>query len=224
MNDYRPISCCNVMYKCISKIIVGRLKAALTDVISPSQSAFIPGRQISDEILFTQNLMHNYHLNKGPVRCALKVDLRKAFDTVSWEFILAGLHAIGIPQTMTSWIKQCISTAHYSISLNGELHGFFKASRGIRQGDPLSPYLFVLATKGLAGILCHTTQQQGFKYHWRCKQNSITHLCFADDLMLFCLTGIGDQLHSAIREQVGFQQSALPVRYLGVPLITTKLT
>jgi len=257
MNDYRPISCCNVMYKCISKIIVGRLKTALTDMISPSQAAFIPGRQISDAILLTQNLMHNYHLNKGPARCALKVDLRKAFDTVSWEFILAGLHAIGIPQTMTSWIKQCISTAHYSISLNGELHGFFKASRGIRQGDPLSPYLFVLAMEGLAGILRHTTQQQGFKYHWRCKQNSITHLCFADDLMLFChadtssvailkdslnefssisglkinlakssiyLTGIGDQLHSAIREQVGFQQSALPVRYLGVPLITTRLT
>ncbi|KAG6780113.1 hypothetical protein POTOM_012965 [Populus tomentosa] len=97
MDDYRPISCCNVMYKCISKIMVARLKTILPEVIGPSQSAFVPGRQISDNILLTQELMHNYHLNRGPARCALKVDLRKAFDTISWPYILMGLKAIGIP-------------------------------------------------------------------------------------------------------------------------------
>ena len=100
MNDFRPISCCNVLYKCISKVIVIRLKAALADVIGPSQSAFLSGRNISDAILLTQELMHNAHLNTGPPQCALKVDLRKAFDTVRWDFILAGLAAIGIPQQM----------------------------------------------------------------------------------------------------------------------------
>jgi len=185
-NDYRPISCCNVLYKCISKLIVHRLKTALADVIAPSQTAFLPCRQISDAILLTQELLHNYHLNNGPARCALKIDLKKAFDTVSWEFILAGLAAIAIPPAMITWITTCITTTHYSISINRESHGFFKASRGIRQGDPLSPYLFVLAMTGLGGIIQQTIQQSTFKYHWRCKPTGITHICFADDLMLFC--------------------------------------
>jgi len=257
LNDYRPISCCNVLYKCISKLIVHRLKTALADVIGPSQTAFLPGRHISDAILLTQELLHNYHLNNGPARCALKIDLKKAFDTVSWEFILAGLAAIAIPPAMITWITTCITTAHYSISINGESHGFFKASRGIRQGDPLSPYLFVLAMAGLGGIIQQTIQQSTFKYHWRCKPTGITHICFADDLMLFChadptsigvlkssldkfsmlsglsinlakssmyLSGIDDNLQSNIQRQIGIQQQHLPVRYLGVPLISTRLT
>ncbi|XP_034915333.1 uncharacterized protein [Populus alba] len=100
MNDFRPISCCNILYKCISKIIVSRLKNALNEIIGPAQSAFLPGRSISDAILLTQELMHNSHLRNGPSNCALKIDLRKAFDTVSWEFIIAGLEAIALPQCM----------------------------------------------------------------------------------------------------------------------------
>ncbi|KAJ6989648.1 hypothetical protein NC653_018206 [Populus alba x Populus x berolinensis] len=130
--------------------------------------------------------MHNYHHNNGPGRCALKIDLKKAFDTVSLEFILAGLHAIGIPHEMVNWIKICITTVHYTININGALHGFFKSTRGIRQGDPLSPYLFVLAMEGLNGIIQQSVNSSNFKYHWRCQQNKITHLCFADDLMMFC--------------------------------------
>ncbi|KAJ6925335.1 hypothetical protein NC651_009873 [Populus alba x Populus x berolinensis] len=186
MDDYRPISCCNVLYKCISKVLVARLKLILSDVISPSQSAFIPGRQISDNILLTQELLHNYHLNKGPARCALKIDLKKAFDTISWQFILKGLQCIGIPVRMINWINACISSAFFSVGLNGSLYGFFPSSRGLRQGDPLSPYLFVIAMEGLGGILRGVAQVPGFQFHWRCKLNSITHLAFADDLMVFC--------------------------------------
>jgi hypothetical protein len=257
MHDFRPISCCNVLYKCISKIIVSRLKTPLVDVIGPSQSAFLPGRHISDAILLTQELMHNSHHQNGPPRCALKVDLTKAFDTVRWDFIIAGLKAIGLPSQLIHWIEICISTAHYTVNLNGALHGFFTATRGIRQGDPLSPYLFVLAMEGLGGILSQQTQQTKFKYHWRCAPNRITHLCFADDLMLYChadtysvgifkacldtfselsgltinhgksslyLSGIDEATKTSIYNQMGIQMGTLPVRYLGVPLISTRLT
>ncbi|GJT31558.1 hypothetical protein Tco_0921977 [Tanacetum coccineum] len=82
VNDYRSISCCNVLFKCISKIIANRIKESLKRLISPNQSAFVPGRSISHNILVTQEIMHNYHLDRGVPRCAFKVDILKAYDTV----------------------------------------------------------------------------------------------------------------------------------------------
>ena len=91
INDYRPISCCNVLFKCITKIISNRIKGSLNELISPNQSAFVPGRRISDNILLTQELMHNYHLDRGSPRCAFKVDIQKAYDTVDWSFFERGV-------------------------------------------------------------------------------------------------------------------------------------
>lgn len=82
ITDYRPISCCNVIYKCISRIISNRMKAGLMDVISYNQSAFVPGRSISDNILLTQELVKNYHIQRGTPRFAVKIDIQKAYDTV----------------------------------------------------------------------------------------------------------------------------------------------
>ena len=126
INDYRPISCCNVIYKCISKIITNRIKEGLNDLVSDNQSAFIPGRSISDNILLTQDLMHNYHLNRGPPRCAFKVDIQKAYDTVSWSFLEEVLVGFGFHATMINWIMVCVSSTSFSININGELHGYFK--------------------------------------------------------------------------------------------------
>ncbi|KAK9273957.1 hypothetical protein L1049_018769 [Liquidambar formosana] len=88
MGDFRPISCCNTIYKCISKIIANRLKPCLPDLICPNQSASINGRKISDNILLAQELLKNYHRRGGPPRCAIKVDLMKAYDSVNWDFIV----------------------------------------------------------------------------------------------------------------------------------------
>ncbi|GJV00076.1 protein LAZ1 [Tanacetum coccineum] len=87
VNDYRPISCCNILYKCISKIITNQIIEGIKEVVSENQSAFVPGRRISDNILITQELMLNYHRNRGPPRCAFKVDIQKAYDTVDWRFL-----------------------------------------------------------------------------------------------------------------------------------------
>ncbi|GJY17397.1 uncharacterized protein Tco_0388888, partial [Tanacetum coccineum] len=153
INDYHLISCCNVIYKCICKIITNRLKEGLGDVVSDNQSAFVPGRSISDNILLTHELMHKYHLNKGPPRCAFKVDIQKAYDTVDWQFLKSILLGFGFDRKMVSWIMACVSSTTFSLCINGELHGYFKGKRGLRQGDPMSLYLFTLVMEILTLIL-----------------------------------------------------------------------
>lgn len=125
ITDYRPISCCNVLYKCISKILSDRLKAGLMDIVSLNQSAFVPGRRISDNILLTQEIMKNYHIKRGHPRCAFKVDIQKAYDTVDWKFMPNILVGFGFHDKFVEWITLCVTTASYSININGEAHGFF---------------------------------------------------------------------------------------------------
>lgn len=86
MRDYRPISCCNLIYKVITKILANRLLLGLDDIVSCNQGAFVPKRSIGENILLAQELVNDYHKNKGSPRCALKIDLMKAYDSVSWEF------------------------------------------------------------------------------------------------------------------------------------------
>ncbi|GJS49062.1 hypothetical protein Tco_0599183 [Tanacetum coccineum] len=186
VNDYRPISCCNVMFKCISKIIANRIKESLKDLVSPNQSAFVPGRSIADNVLLTQELMHNYHLDRGLPRCAFKVDIQKAYDTVDWDFLRKVLIGFGFHSRMIGWIMECVTTTSFSISINGSLHGLFKGKRGLRQGDPLSPYLFTLIMEILTLMLQRGVRSSySFTYHRYCSNMELINLCFADDLFLF---------------------------------------
>ena len=170
LNDYRPISCCKTIYKCLSKILANRLKRVLPSLIDDAQSAFIQGRSITDNILLAQELLRNYHRKDTSTRCAIKVDLRRAFDTVRWEFLLDMLVLMGFPPLFINWIGVCITSPKFSININGELVGFFSSSRGLRQE--------ILKKKiSLAG---------DFTYHCRCEATRTTHICFADDLLLLC--------------------------------------
>ncbi|XP_022019374.1 uncharacterized protein LOC110944750 [Helianthus annuus] len=257
VTDYRPIACCNVLYKCISKIIADRLKNYLNQVVSINQSAFVPGRKISDNILLTQELMHNYHRNIGPPRCAFKVDIQKAYDTVDWRFLKHVLIGFGFHSKMIDWIMICVSTPTYSICVNGETHGYFKGKRGLRQGDPLSPYLFTLVMEILTRILNRAAQlDSSFRFHNKCEKQKIINLCFADDLFLFargdirsakCIVesltrfssmsgllpntqkstaffcNVSSHVKDAILEVLPFEEGLLPVKYLGVPLISSSL-
>nr|GFA34142.1 putative RNA-directed DNA polymerase, eukaryota, reverse transcriptase zinc-binding domain protein [Tanacetum cinerariifolium] len=186
INDYRLISCCNVLFKCISKIISNRIKDSLMDLVSLNQFAFVPGRRISDNIMLTQELMHNYHLDRGPPRCASKVDIQKAYDIVDWVFLKDVLVGFGFHPRMIGWIMECVSSTSFSISINGYLHGYFKGKRGLRQGDPMSPYLFTLVMEVLTLMLHRRVSLfEIFTYHRYCSYLNIINLCFADDLFLF---------------------------------------
>ncbi|CAN1154621.1 Transposon TX1 uncharacterized 149 kDa protein [Linum perenne] len=116
--NFRPISCCNVLYKCITKVIATRIGRILPKLISPSQSAFIKGRLISDNILLAHELVNSYHKKQVPPRCVIKIDLTKAFDSVCWVTLLNVMIALGFPCKFVSWIKVCLSTTRFSLNIN----------------------------------------------------------------------------------------------------------
>ncbi|KAL0290490.1 UNVERIFIED_CONTAM: Transposon TX1 uncharacterized protein [Sesamum calycinum] len=124
--EFRPISCCNVIYKVITKILVSRIRESLDLLISPSQNAFVPGRLIS-ECPSCPRTLFGYNQCRLPPRCALKVDLRKAYDTVEWDFLIATLQMFGFPDMFIGWIEECVTSAHYSVVVNG---GCMDSSRG----------------------------------------------------------------------------------------------
>lgn len=181
IKDYRPISCCNTIYKTISKLLVARIKPLLPKIILPNQTAFIKGRILLENCLLAAEIVNGYHRENGPKKLTIKVDIAKAFDTLRWDFVIHCLSALNLPAKYIQWITECITTPSYSIGINGSIHGYFKGSRGLRQGDPLSPYLFTIAMNFLSHKLNAAAAQGRIGYHPKCKGSKLTHLCFADD-------------------------------------------
>ncbi|GKC91580.1 RNA-directed DNA polymerase, eukaryota, reverse transcriptase zinc-binding domain protein [Tanacetum coccineum] len=144
VSEFRPIACCNVIYKSIIKILTNRIKNGLQKVVNMNQSAFIPSGHIQDNILIAQELLKGYKRKNGARRCALKIDIQKAYDTVSWDFLKEVMVKFGFHPVMINWIMTCVTTSKFSICINGEAHVYFQGGRGLRQGDPISPYLYTL--------------------------------------------------------------------------------
>ncbi|GJY67502.1 hypothetical protein Tco_0469740, partial [Tanacetum coccineum] len=196
------------------------------EVVSDNQSAFVPGRRISDNILITQELMHNYHWDRGPPRCAFIVDIQKAYDTVDWGFLDHILKGFGFHPSMIKWIMACVTSTSFSLSINGEIHGFLKENGS------------------------------SARYHKQCEELNIINVCFADDLFIFArgdvesakvimeslnefknVSGLDPSIPKstiffcnvlnyvkiAILNIMSFSKGKLPVKYLGVPLISFRL-
>lgn len=185
ISEFRPISCCNTVYKVIAKLLANRLKKVLPSVISNTQSAFIPGRLLVENVLMATELVQGYNWKNITKRSILKVDLKKAFDSINWSFIFLILRALGFPDSFINLISQCITTTRFSVAVNGELGGYFKGARGLRQGDPLSPYLYVLAMEVLGQMLNKNYSTGLIGYHPLASDPVVTHLAFADDIMIF---------------------------------------
>ncbi|GFY85411.1 hypothetical protein Acr_04g0001490 [Actinidia rufa] len=185
VEDFRPIACCNVTYKVISKIIASRLAPALNSIVDSAQSAFVQNRCTTNNIFLLQELLRKYGRKRISPCCILNVDLRKSFDLVDLDFLHDMLSALQFPPRFIDWILECITTASYSLTLNGSLHGFFKGKRDLQQCDPLSLYLFVLCLEYLSKHLGQLKENPDFNFHPRCGGLKLTHLAFADDLVLF---------------------------------------
>ncbi|KAK2653125.1 hypothetical protein Ddye_012981 [Dipteronia dyeriana] len=164
MSQLRPISLCNTTYKVISKIIVQRLRHLVPNIISPNQVAFVPGRQIQDNIVVAQEVLHKIKTMKGRSGYfAWKIDLAKAYDRLQWNFIWKVLGEVGIDGKMVDLIMNCISSVQYRIVLNGEVTTSFTLGSGIRQGDPIFPYLFVMCMEKLSHLINHKLNSTDWK-------------------------------------------------------------
>ena len=185
---FKSISLCNVVYKIISKVMVNRLKPLMNSIITPYQNAFIKGRNISDNILISHEIIYTLRREKGRKTSfgVLKIDMSKAYDRVNWTFLKAVLTVMEFEDKWIKWIMEYVTTVSYTIIVNVNLTSSFKPSQGLRQGDPLSPYLFIFCANILSISL---SQAQNLKQIQGVKVGrnglSFTHLFFADDSLLF---------------------------------------
>ncbi|XP_030479414.1 uncharacterized protein LOC115696664 [Cannabis sativa] len=187
VNEYRPIALCNVAYKCISKILALRLKPLLPNIISPAQSAFVHGRLIAENTAVSREIVHSMKQKKGNKGyMMIKLDMEKAYDKMDWGFILATLKGLGFHQNFVKWVEKCITIRQMGLLINGSVQGSIKPTCGLRQGDPLSPALFIIAADILWRLIT-TRMNEGSIHGFKVSRNGppITHLMFADDVILF---------------------------------------
>jgi len=188
LGQFRPISLCNVIYKIASKVMVNRMKLVLPEIISEEQSAFVPGRLITDNIITAYECMH--FMKKKRARdnrfCALKLDMRKAYDRVEWSYLKAIMIKLGFHRIWVEMITRLVTMVFFSVLFNGDRLDSFVPTKGIRQGDPISPYLFLLAAEGLSCLLKSKIQSSslsGIKV--AASAPMVSHLLFTDDSLLF---------------------------------------
>ncbi|KAL0454691.1 UNVERIFIED_CONTAM: putative mitochondrial protein [Sesamum latifolium] len=214
---------CNVIYKLASKAIANRLKPFLDHLISNSQSAFVPSRSILDNVLVTYEVNHYLsHKYKGNfVQVSLKLDLSKAYDRVEWNFLEQVLLRIGFASYFVTLIMRCVTSVSFSFMLNGAPFRNLQPSRGLRQGDPLSPYLFLFYAEAFSSML-RKAEEVGTICGVRvCRSGPrITHLLFTDDTLIFCdanpetlqsVCGLFDKFERGSGLQVNYQKFACSV-------------
>uniref|UniRef100_A0A2N9II99 Uncharacterized protein n=1 Tax=Fagus sylvatica TaxID=28930 RepID=A0A2N9II99_FAGSY len=201
VKDFRPISLVGSTYKILAKLLANQLKVVFPKIISASQNAFVQGRQILDSVLIASECLDS-RLKSGDPGVLCKLDVEKAYDHVNWGFLIYLLQRCGFSVRWRNWIHFCISTARFSILINGCPSGFFPSSRGLRQGDPLSPLLFVIVMyvftwfEAVSGLKINLSKSE--------------------------IVPVGDVPHlEELVQLLGCKQSVLPMQYLGLPLGAT---
>jgi hypothetical protein len=221
LSQYRPISFCNVIFKIASKVLANRLKQILPKIISEEQSAFVSGRLITDNVITAYECLHFMKKNRSKRNghCALKLDMRKAYDRIEWSYLEAIMKKLGISHRFVDTIMRGVRSVSFSILLNGSPTEEFRPSRGVRQGDPISPYLFLLAAEGLSCLL-KDAMTAGSLEGIQVAQTApkVNHLLFADDCLLFCkassveatsLRSIIEQYCNASGQRVNYDKSSI---------------
>eukprot|EP00253_Pinus_taeda_P035322 PITA_35322 len=181
---FRPISLCNSIYKMIAKVIANRIKPILSRHISMEQFGFLSGRQIHEAIGVAQEVMHSVR-QKNKKGVVIKIDLSKAYDRINWLYLRLLLFHLGFKPAFISWIMGCILNVSYAILINGAATPFLKGQRGLRQGCPLSPLLFLLVAEGLSQLIHKARREGKVKVIEVATNLFISHLLFVDDILIF---------------------------------------
>ncbi|PNX82715.1 cysteine-rich receptor-like protein kinase [Trifolium pratense] len=185
LSDFRPISLVGSLYKILAKVLANRLRQVIGSVISESQTAFVKNRQILDGILIANEVVDEARNFKKDL-LLFKVDFEKAYDSVDWGYLDAVMGRMAFPNLWRKWIRECVCTATASVLVNGSPTDEFPLRRGLRQGDPLSPFLFLLAAEGLNVLMEAMVARNLFTGYSIGGQGSVSvsHLQFADDTLL----------------------------------------
>ncbi|GJT29586.1 RNA-directed DNA polymerase, eukaryota, partial [Tanacetum coccineum] len=182
VSDFRPISLIGSVYKVITKILQNRLSFVISDLISDVQSAFLPNRQILDGPFILNDLLARCHFKKQSAM-VFKVDFAKAYDSIRWDYLEDVLHSFGFGVKWRSWIKGCLSSSMASILVNGSPTSEFQFHRGLKQGDPLAPYLFILIMESLHLSFSRVIDAGIFTGVRIDASTMISHLFYADDVV-----------------------------------------
>ncbi|KAF5468900.1 hypothetical protein F2P56_013011 [Juglans regia] len=258
-DKFRPISLYSVAYKIFSKVLVKRMTSMLSQLISHEQGAFIPGRSIFKNITLAQEIIHSLNKKTKVGNIMVKIDMEKAYDRVDWKFLLNVLKSFGFSSQFCNLVKECVQTPWFSIMMNGTYKGFFQPARGLRQGDPLSPYLFIIMEEMLSRLLCKNFEEGRIGcFSHPVGAPIVSHLLYADDLLVFVTGGkqsvlklmntlevyekwsgqlinkekstfffsksISTARRRNLKRTTGLVEGNFPLTYLGVPLVSGRLT
>lgn len=186
--DSRPISLCNVVYNILSKVLVNRLKYVMPSLVSDTQKAFVHDRSIFDNILVAHEVARSMKRKRsGHVGfVGVKLDMSKAYDCIEWVYVTSMLATLGFSNKWVSLIQKCSTSVTFTLMINGKWCDSILPYRGIRHGDPFSPYLFILCTECLVSLV-HQAEEMGLIQGFKVGRNIplISHLLFADESLIF---------------------------------------
>jgi hypothetical protein len=218
LSDFRPISLLGCLYKIVAKVLANRLSKVMNSLIAPNQSAFLKGRNLVDGVLVVNEVI-DLAKKSGKDCMVFKVDFEKAYDSVDWNFLDDMLHRFGFGEKWIRWIRACVFAGNLSILVNGSPTKEFNIQRGLKQGDPLAPFLFLLVAEGFGGVMKNAVEQNLFKgFSIGGDGVSISHLQYADDTLcigeasvqnLWTIKSILRGFHLASGLKVNFGKSCL---------------
>jgi hypothetical protein len=218
LSDFRPISLLGCLYKIVAKVLANRLAKVMNSIIAPNQSAFLKGRNLVDGVLVVNEVI-DLAKKSGKECMVFKVDFEKAYDSVDWSFLEYMLHRFGFGAKWIRWIRACVFAGNLSILVNGSPIKEFNIQRGLKQGDPLAPFLFLLVAEGFGGVMKKAVEENLFKgFQIGGDGLMISHLQYADDTLcigeasiqnLWTIKSILRGFHLASGLKVNFGKSCL---------------